>query len=339
MSDRDRSSIEVGAGYSTISENELLSKLVPFYDFSKPQVCQFWERGVNDTYQLTCNQKTYSLRVYRHGLRTLDAIDFEVEALNHLHRRGVSVAYPIARKDGKFVTRLQAPEGLRYAIVTDFAHGAKPDYEDPANAGLYGQAVAQLHNHSDDFITDHHRPRLEVRYLLDTSLEVVRRFLSEGSDELEFLNKTADELRLKVVSAPAEGLDIGFCHGDCHGYNVHKYNGIFTHYDFDCCGMGLRVFDLATFKWCVAGNKDAGNLWSAFLATYRESREIDETNLDLIDSFVAIRHIWWVALRCGNAQDFGNAGSGKLFVQKQIRNMKRFREMNVSTGHFSPGRG
>ena len=326
MNDSDRSSMEVRASYSTICENELVSKLVPFYEFSEPQVCRFWERGVNDTYQLLCNQNTYSLRVYRHGLRTLDAVDFEVAALNHLHKRGVSVAYPIARKDGNFVTQLQAPEGLRYAIVTDYAHGAKPDYEDHANAGIYGQAVALLHNHSDDFITDHHRPRIEVGYLLDTSLGVVRPFLPKGSDDLEYLNRTADELRQKVESVPIDSLDTGFCHGDCHGYNVHENKGVLTHYDFDCCGMGLRVFDLATFKWCVASNKDAEKLWIAFLNAYRGGREVGETDLNLVDTFVAIRHIWWIALRCGNAQDFGNSGSGELFVQRQIRNMKRVSE-------------
>ena len=259
-------------------------------------------------------------------MRALDAIDFEVAALNHLHKRGVSVAYPIARKDGKYVTELQAPEGPRYAIVTAYAYGAKPNYEDHANAGLYGQAVAQLHNHSDDFVTDHLRPRMDVEYLLDTSLDVVRPFLDEGTDDLEYLNKTSDDLRQKAASVPTESLDVGFCHGDCHGYNVHKNRGVLTHYDFDCCGMGLRVFDLATFKWCVASNKDAEQLWIAFLTAYRKGREVSETNLDLIDTFVAIRHIWWIALRCGNAQDFGNAGSGQPFVQSQIRNMKRFSE-------------
>ena len=84
------------------------------------------------------------------------------------------------------------------------------------------------------------------------------------------------------------------------------------------------MFDLATFKWGVAGNKDAEELWVAFLTAYRKGREPGEANLGLIDTFVAIRHIWWIALRCGNAQDFGNAGSGELFVQRQIRNMKRF---------------
>lgn len=326
MKHRSQSDIAVGASYSTICENELISKLVLLYEFRKPQTCRFWERGVNDTYQLLCDQSTYSLRVYRHGLRTLDAINFEMAALNHLHKRGISVAFPIARKDGEFVTELQAPEGLRYAIVTDYAHGAKPDYKDPANAGMYGTAVAQLHNLSDDFVTDHHRPRLEVEYLLDTSVDVIRPFLVKGSDDIEYLDKTAEDLRQKVAGVRVESLDVGFCHGDCHGHNVHKNNGILTHYDFDCCGLGLRIFDLATFKWGVVGNKDAEILWNAFLTAYRGERDVGEADFNLIDTFVAIRHIWWIALLCGNVHDFGYADSGELFVQRQIRNMKSFFE-------------
>ena len=248
--------MEVGASYSTISEHELISKLVPLYEFGKPQVCRFWMRGVNDTYQLKCDQTIYSLRIYRHGLRTLDAIEFEVAALNHLHERGLSVAYPIARKDGKFITELQTPEGLRYALVTAHAYGEGPDYEDHANAGMYGQALSQLHNLSDDFVTVHNRPRLELGYLLDTSMNVIRLFLAKESDDLKYLDKTAQDLRQKVADVHVESFDIGFCHGDCHGHNVHENNGILTHFDFDCCGLGLRVFDLATFKWGVASTQE-----------------------------------------------------------------------------------
>jgi len=191
---------------------------------------------------------------------------------------------------------------------------------------MYGQAVAQLHNLSDDFVTDHHRPRLEVEYLLNTSLDIVRTFLVKESDDLEYLNKVAKVLSQNIAGVSVENLDIGFCHGDCHGGNVHKNNGILTHYDFDCCGLGLRVFDLATFKWGLVGNKGSEKLWDAFITAYRGSREVSETDSNLIDTFVAIRHIWWIAFRCGNAHDFGNSGSGELFVLRQIRNFKSFFE-------------
>lgn len=326
MVHRDRSGIEVRVAYSTICENELISKLVPLYEFNEPKICRFWERGVNDTYQLICNEQSYSLRVYRHDLRSLDAIEFEVAALNHLHKRGLNVAYPIALKNGEFITELQAPEGLRYAIVTAYAHGAKPDYKDLANVSLYGEAVAQLHNASDDFVTDHHRPRLEAEYLLDTSLDIIRPFLTKGTDDFEYLNKTAEYLHEKIASVPLESFDTGLCHGDCHGHNVHVHNGTFTHYDFDCCGLGLRVYDLATFKWGVAGSKRAESLWGSFFNSYQECREVGEADSNLIDTFAAVRHIWWIALRCGNANDFGHAGSGELFVERQINNMRSFLE-------------
>jgi len=319
--------MEVAAGYSTVREDDLLSKLVSLYQFEQPQACLFWARGVNDTYQLLCNETTYSLRVYRHGLRTLDAIQFEFAALNHLHERGLSVANSIAKKDGFYITALQAPEGLRYAIVTEYAYGEVPDYKDLANASMYGEAVAQLHNLSGDFVTDYHRPRLEVEYLLEKSVEVVRPFLAKGSDELEVFKKTAEVLRNEVAGVRVENHDTGLCHGDCHGGNVHKANGILTHFDFDCCGLGLRVFDLATFKWRAAGSKDADAIWSNFLTAYQGGREVREADLSLISPFIAIRHIWWMALRCGNVHDFGNNSSGELFLQRQIRNMKLFSEL------------
>ena len=320
--------MKLGASYSTICERELLSKLLPLYVFDGPQTCRFWQRGVNDTYQVICGEHTYSLRVYRHKLRTLDAIRFEVAVLNHLHRRGVSVAYPLARQDGRYISEIQAPEGTRHVLVTAYANGSIPEYSELADASLYGASIAQLHNQSDDFVSDHTRPRLEIEYLLNTSLEVIKSFLTNNPDDLAYINAMAEELRKEVAGVAIDNLDVGLCHGDCHGGNVLHYIGELTHYDFDCCGFGLRVYDLATFKWGVMNYKNGDRLWIAFLDAYCEHRGIGEVDLSLVDTFVVIRHIWWMALLCGNVRDFGYSGHSDYFVQRQMRNIKKLKQIN-----------
>ncbi len=137
--------MKISASYSTICEKELLSKLVPLYLIEKPLFCRFWQRGVNDTYQVHCTDEIYSLRVYRHELRSRDEIDFEIAALNYLNKRGAKVAYPIAKREGGFVSELESPEGLRYAVVTTHAKGSEPNYRDAEDARLFGASVAELH--------------------------------------------------------------------------------------------------------------------------------------------------------------------------------------------------
>ncbi len=165
--------MKIGASYSTASEAELLSELVPHYMIEQPISCQFWQRGINDTYRVSCSENVYSLRVYRHNLRSRSEIDFELSALNYLDDRGVSVARPIAKREGGFVSKIQSPEGLRYVIVTTHAKGTEPDYDDVDNGRLFGSSVAELHNCSTGFETHHTRPRLEIEHLLDKSLSII----------------------------------------------------------------------------------------------------------------------------------------------------------------------
>ena len=310
--------MKIGASYSTVCEDELLLKLVPQYRVEMPETCRFWQRGVNDTYQVFCPDQNYSLRVYRHGLRSRDEIDFEIAALNYLRVRGAKVAYPIAKKEGGFISELHPPEGLRYAIITSHAKGSELNYDDAGDARLFGESVAELHHLSEGFETEHIRPRLEVEHLLGKSLEIIRPFLKKNSTDVKFINDTATDLRGTVGSVSMNNLDVGFCHGDCHGSNVHNNKGSLIHFDFDCCGFGFRVFELATFKWGVLNDNNGSELWSSFLEGYRSKRDIGAEDIALVDSFVIIRHIWWMALIMGNARDFGYSETDDAFVNRQL---------------------
>ena len=315
--------MNIGASYSTVRESDLLSHVVPLYRIDGPTDCRFWQRGVNDTYRVHGADSIHSLRVYRHGLRSMSEIDFEIAALEYLHERGAGVARPIARRDGGFVSEIHAPEGPRQVIVTTHAKGTEPNYDDAGNARLFGESVAELHEFSDGFETRHARPRLDVEHLLGGSMDVIVPFLRYRPEDLAFLEDTESDLRRAVDDAGPENLDTGFCHGDCHGSNVHLDGDTLTHFDFDCCGFGLRVFELATFKWGIRGDDNEDELWSMFLEGYRSGREIGAEDLALVDPFVVIRHLWWMALIMGNARDFGARATGDEFIDNQIRRLRK----------------
>lgn len=307
--------MKIGASYSTICEEQLLSKLVPLYNVENPVSCRFWQRGINDTYQVHTTDTTYSLRVYRHKLRAKHEVDFEISALNYLREKGVNVAFPIEKREGGFVSEIMAPEGTRYVIMTAHAEGSEPDYDDVEAGRLFGESIADMHTLSEGFETEHSRPRIERDYLLHRSLETVLPFCKH----LPEIRKLFEDTELKITrildSVFEKNLDIGFCHGDCHGCNVHNYNGVLTHFDFDCCGFGFRVFELATFKWGILGDKNEKELWSAFLDGYRSGRTISDDDMGLIDSYVVIRHIWWMSLIMGNARDFGHSATSDGFIK------------------------
>ena len=97
----DNQLISIGAMYSSLCSEELLSKIVPMFNIPSAISCEFLCQGINDSYKVATESESYLLRIYRKDWRTKSDIEFELSILNHLHQEGVNVAHPIATVTGK----------------------------------------------------------------------------------------------------------------------------------------------------------------------------------------------------------------------------------------------
>ncbi len=297
----------LACSYSTVSSKELLEKVIPDYCIDNPRQCIFWERGSNDTYQIKCDKAVYFLRLYRSGAFPREATEFEAEVLHYLHQQGFPVAYPIARKSGGFISEVAAYEGTRYVLVTAVAEGQSVDYESLDNCRLVGESLAQFHLASNWFKTARTRTPLNTEGLLDNSMPLIREHFVESPDALRDFEEIAQSAREAVLAVPEDDLNTGICHGDFHGGNLHCHEGKITHFDFEECAFGYRVYDLATFKWDVGvGDDDApAKRWSAFLEGYESCRRLSESERSLVNTFVIFREIAETAFGIKHVKDFG----------------------------------
>ena len=314
--------IKIGASYSTLSTTELLNDLVPQYRVESPISCKFWCRGINDSYKVSSEEKNYLLRIYRKGWRTLSQINFEVEALTYLHDKGANISYPIKRNDGGYVTTLNTPEGLRYALVTTYVEGEDISYDDVEDAYLYGQNVADIHSLSTDFSTQHSRFELDKVHLLNEPIDNIKPFLSHRPDDWKFIEKLRARLLDIIQNINREDIDYGFCHGDFHGGNAHKTANTITYFDFDCCGFGWRAYDIAVFRWGARLHDKEADRWKAFVQGYKTKRDISDVDLKLTTAFLAIRDIWLMGLHMGNANDFGRDWIDDCYIDRRINFLK-----------------
>ena len=108
-----------------------------------------------------------------------------------------------------------------------------------------------------------------------------------------------------------------------HGGDVHEANGVLTHYDFDCCGLGLRIYDLATFKWDAALSGTEEQRWSHFLEGDRSVRDFSDSKLELLYPFVVIRHFWWVGQMLGKVGGFEHDMTDNESIDDYLRYLKR----------------
>jgi Ser/Thr protein kinase RdoA (MazF antagonist) len=68
--------------------------------------------------------------------RSRSEIEWELDLLIHLDRKGVPVAAPVAKKDGIFLSFLNQPEGQRGAALFSYAEGEKPSELKEVHAGV-----------------------------------------------------------------------------------------------------------------------------------------------------------------------------------------------------------
>jgi len=282
--------------YSVSCTEALLIEVIPQFQIDNVLACEFWCQGLNDSYKVTTSKQTYLLRIYRYQWRCLEEIKFELDALLHLKDNDADIAYPIATNSGNYIVTLIAPEGKRYAILTAYIEGNELDFSLPKNPSLYAQHMAQIHQKSISFKSQHQRFQLDVKHLITEPLLRIQPFLKQRAEDWLFISDYAQTLAVQLQSALNSSQDIGFCHGDLHGGNAHINGEQLYSFDFDCCAMGLRVYDLAIFKWALKLGKKEHTVWQSFLNTYQQHRPLADNDLKIIDSLVSIRQIWLMGL-------------------------------------------
>lgn len=282
--------------YSVICTKTLLAEVLPLFQIEQPLECEFWCQGLNDSYKVTTTTDTFLLRIYRHNWRTLENIRFELDALLHLQENDADIAYPVKTHKDDYIVTIEAAEGSRYAILTRYIAGKELDFSIADSATLYGKNIAQLHLKSEQFTSQYQRSRLDVNHLITKPLQRIKPFLSDRQDDWLFIQSYSLALAKQLREALARSQDTGLCHGDLHGGNAHQYRQQLAFFDFDCCGIGLRCYDLAVFKWSLQTNKREPTIWQRFIASYLQHRPLDGKDIALIDMLVSVRHIWLIGV-------------------------------------------
>jgi Ser/Thr protein kinase RdoA (MazF antagonist) len=291
--------------YSTFSGEGIKQRVLSRYDLDDSVECTLFSRGLNDTYLVSVHDRQFALRLYRSRWRTREAVMGEVAALLHLGSKGLPVAMPVARSDGEMVTDVDAPEGPRWAVLFNWVKGSEPIYRNETHSRLYGRLAAQLHNAGDDLPSSAARSPLDLNYLLERPLASLRPAMKSRPLVAARFDALVDRVRTRVEGAKERLWDWGFCHGDLHCGNAHIDGEHLSLYDFDCCGPGWRLYDLATYRWAARLRQFEDGAWKPFSEAYLEVRPAAASTLELVPLFVILRHIWLQGYYVWNSVEAG----------------------------------
>ena len=254
----------------------------------------------NDHYLVTTGNGTqYAFRIYQQGDRFHRAEPdylYELDWLAFLKGRDLPVSYPITRRDGGVLGRLEAPEGRRYYALFSLAQGDALSLKDPEQLYTLGEMMGRIHVASNDFTTAHARKPIDMGFLLDRPLERINRTWTDdriGNFDLVLAaaEEAREELKGLVTKFPADGW--GPIGGDFHQSSVYfdEVNQP-TFFNFDLCGPGWRAYDIAAYLSNANLMHAPAERAEAFFAGYFAVRPLHDAEHAAIAPFLTIRRVW-----------------------------------------------
>lgn len=313
--------------YSLLAPEALTNFVLCHYDIDLPKNCQFWHRGLSDVYIVKALSNLYILKVSHNHWRSKTEIDFELELLDYLSQCQIPVASPIKTREGNLSVEINAPEGKRYAVLFPYAPGEIPlgDFN-ATQSHLLGKTVAKLHQIAKDCHLSAHRQPLTPEYLLDISLETIAPFLHHRNEDLQFLLTVIAEIKQQLQPLPTHSPYWGICWGDPHSGNVHfTVDNQITLFDFDQCGYGWRVFDIAKFLQVSLQTGLSRKVRDSFIEGYQTCQALTEVELDALQALTQTAYIWSWAISLNATKLYEYSRLDNYYFTQRLERLKRLK--------------
>jgi Ser/Thr protein kinase RdoA (MazF antagonist) len=167
------------------------------------------------------------------------------------------------------------------------------DQINPKQMEFLGALIALLHKHGERF----NPPKGFVRQHWD--LEGLKGELLDVPPTQAFAALTEEERQVvsdaeEIVRAGMDALGhgptvYGLIHGDLHLKSMLFDKGKPVVIDFDTCGYGYYIYDLAVAIWDIFDREDFSELRVALMQGYRKVRQLTAREESLLMNFVAGR--------------------------------------------------
>jgi Ser/Thr protein kinase RdoA (MazF antagonist) len=262
--------------------------------------------GSNDIYKINNKNKKYIVKIY--SIRKcwpydLDHYLFELELQTFLHHKKISVPLPLLNRNNSLISKVSAPEYDKYFAVYTFLDGEVCEHKKSNEETFFtlGKSLGDLHAEGQSFSPSHKNKRFLNRdFLLSAPYQRIQMCGVENSFSdkfIETIDRFYNQLNNSLNEANLSKLQTGIIHGDTHPENfiLSKKNQLVSFLDFELCGHGYYIYDLATFKWKLylsAKPEDFEEKFKQFIEGYLVAMPHLNSEISFIDLFVRLRHFF-----------------------------------------------
>jgi len=271
----------------------------------------------NTTFRVEAEGGPFVLRISRPDVHTAQTIESEMAWLSALRREtGLGVPEPVRSGDGPFVV-VAEDAGVPVPLACVLMRWLDGRFSDrrltPAQLRRVAILEARLHDHAERWVPPPGflRPRVDTvsdagkvasiagpaavgragdhptKGDAERCLRLVEALISADAavliaSALELVWATTRTL----AQAPGS---FGLIHGDLHCENFLFHAGAVRAIDFDDCGWGFHLYDLAVTLWELEERPDYDDLRDALLEAYAANRALPDGHLNHLQALFVLR--------------------------------------------------
>ena len=283
------------------------------YDLPAGATVTLINHSENATYRIDdpAGGGKWALRVHREDYHTRRGIESELEWMRALRDDAdVHTPVPIAGRDGEPIqavadARLPRP---RYCVLFEWIDGVEPD-EDGDLLGPFeqlGEVTARTHRHSRGWTRPANFERLVWDF--ETTLGGKPNWgpwrAAPGLDEnsIELFGRMGRAIARRLEGFGKDALRYGLIHADFRLANLMICEGDTRVIDFDDCGSGWYLYDLATALSFMEERPDVPDLVAAWLKGYRRVIPVSVDEEEEIPTFLMLRRMLILAWMGSHAE-------------------------------------
>jgi Ser/Thr protein kinase RdoA (MazF antagonist) len=258
----------------------------------------------------------FALRIHRYGYHSDAALTSELAWMSALASSGVAMPTIMRNHAGDMLTFAQSasiPErrqidmlswldGLPLAVLEQ--GGTLSSEQRCAHYRKVGALLATLHDQAATWRRppDFSRPNWFTDALVGENPNWGRfwELKKLTSGERALVTRARDSAAAALASLPQTAQNSGLIHADLLADNVIIDGTQVRPIDFDDCGFGWHLFDLATAIYFTRDDADHDGLKDALISGYRAVRPLTDGDLAALPLFLLLRattYLGWVSTR------------------------------------------
>jgi Ser/Thr protein kinase RdoA (MazF antagonist) len=288
--------------------NQIANKAIQHFSFlagSKVDLLNYSENATYLVHNPTEAKQKFILRVGRPGYHTKSEVESELKLLESIGQHTeITVSLPIPGDNQEYVQTVKHENEVFNCTLFTFLEGSAPEEDNESKLiiqfEILGKITAQLHEHSQK----HHQNLRDITRLTwdyDTILGPEPKWgrWKNGKaitpERLELYEKVSLKIKERLDRFGKDHSRYGLIHSDLRLANLLVEGEEIKVIDFDDCGFGWYLYDLATSLSFIEHKSYVPSLVASWIKGYRKVRSLSVEEEQEIPTFIMMRRLQLIA--------------------------------------------